>query len=1265
MAISSSTTMIPDDSLYLYNLTLRHATPGLHTCLGQFTGATKKAQELVIAHNTTLQIYSPDLNTGKLATVGKAHECVFATIARIDKIRAVGQSRDLLVITGDSGKLSILEFNRQTLQFQPVLQQTYGKSGQNRLSQGSYLAIDPQGRAICLSALEKNKLIYKIQASPRGLLEVSAPLEASSKNVLTLSITALDTEFDNPVFAAIECDHSEYSAKKAYDPQSSPLHLNYYELDQGLNHVVKKKASMSLPASATHLVPLPGHIRGVLVCCDSYLIYANPTKATRAYIPLPTRQGATSTVITLHVTHRLKKNDFFVLLQSTLGDLFKVTVDYDDDREVIDDIKVSYFDTIPACTSLNVFKSGFLFANVINNDKQFYQFEKLGDDVDESSIFHQVHAMDEIPDPTSHQFQRKPLENLALIDSLDNLCPIIQAEMIQTTHSSTTPINQLVTLSSSCYLKTLTHGIPTNLLVSSPLPMTPNQIYTTKLTRDAANDAYLVLSSLQDSKTLVLSIGEVVEEVEDSLFVIDQATLAVQQVGNSSVVQVYSNGIKHIRQGTDGSKTTSDWFPPAGIQISHTSTNNEQVVIGLSNGEICYFEVDPHDDQLVEYQERLEVTSPITSLAIASSSNEFRKSSFAVVGCLDETIQVVSLQVHNCLEIVSLQALSSRSVSLVMLRSGPHSTYVHIGMENGVYVRTTIDPITGTLSDTRIKYLGTKPVQLSTINNASSLLAVSSSPWVGYQASGDFKLSPLLNIGISTGSSFISEDIGGEGIVGLSGNELVIFSIGDEESGFDPSQDFNVEKLRLRYFPRRMIVDRDEKIKNVSIYVAQSEYGRKERFGEAESEQQEEQENSEQPEDLEVTEATESSKSSKSLKSEETDNPDDPENPDEQQHSPQTGSWASCIQVVDYTSSHHIVQTVELASTDSILSMEKLHFTGSPKGNEFLVVGITTNQRFLPNSHDNSYLYVYRILKKKGLPNKLRFLHKTEVEDAPNALLAFNGKLLVGLGSHLRLYDLGQKQLLRKSSTKLEYITSIQKLMSQGNNRIVLTDARLSTTFAKYDASENRFVVFVDDVMKRQATAIQTLDYDTIVGGDKYCNIWVSRVPRDVSARSDNDWTLVKGQDGFLSGAPARLTNQCEFHVGDIATSFIKGSLVVGGHESVFYTGLQGTIGVLMPLATKPEVELMAKLEDQLRKHFDYNFNPDMEPDHAGYNLLGKDHLKFRGYYNPVKNVIDGDMVEKYYELNGAARVKIAAALDRTPKEIERKIFDLRNRSAF
>ncbi|EGW31299.1 uncharacterized protein SPAPADRAFT_140061 [Spathaspora passalidarum NRRL Y-27907] len=1103
------------DSLHLYNLTLKDSSHYTHTLLGQFHPKDPATQFLVLISPTHIDLVQPNPDTGKLQLIH--HQKVIGVINQASVIRV--EELDHVVVTSDSGNLSVLKFDGT--KFVPAMNIGMTKNGWGRTYPGEFLAVDPSNRCVFTSAVEKNKLIYKVDS------ELSSPLEAHFNGVC-LGVCALDTVYENPCFAVLEMEDQ--------------VALNYYHLDLGLNHIIKSKSD-PIPQDVNYVIGLPGHIGGVLVSGTNWMCIDR--KNERKFFPLPRRKGQ-DTMITSHVLHRLKKNEFFILIQSSLGDLYKVVVEYDNDREVVKDVIVSYFDTIPPCISLNIFKSGFLFANVLNNDKLLYQFEKLGD---ESTT---VIKSSQYPDHTEEvNITLKALDNLALIDIHESLSPILDAKQ--------TPSNMLVL--SSHYLKQVTRGIPTTEIVSTPLPFTPTSVYTTKLTQASVHDSYLVVTSSLASQTLVLSIGEVVEEVPDSKLVTDQHTLSIQQMGKSSLVQVYTNGIRQI-----GHKVT-DWFSPAGITVTHASTNANQVIIAMSNCEVVYFEIDV-DDQLIEYQQRLELTSSITSLAISDT-----RSDVAVIGCADETIQVVSLAESDCLDVKSLQALSANASSLVMIENT-----VHIGMENGVYARTKLD--IKQLKDTRVQYLGSRPVSMSRISvgDTAGVLAISSSAWIGY-THDTWRIMPLLDIDISSAASFNSEDI--EGIVGIHGNELVIFSLGTED-GFDPSHEWTIKKSRLRYTPRRMVVDGEK------VYVIESEYGIKSPYHTQDTDQ-----------DYYDAFGYE-----------------------------RGGPGASCIQVVI---NEEVTQSIELEHT--AISMTKVTFKNQP----CLVVGVTTKQTYLPTSHDECFLYTYKI------GDTLELLHRTKLTIRPTVLIAFNNRVLVASGNHILLYELGQSQLLRKSASVLAYLAQINNVIHIESSRIVITDAHSSSiSYAKFDTGLNQFVGFADDVIKRQVTAIVSVDYDTVISGDKFGNIRVSRVDEEVSKQTDEHWSFIKQSDGLFNSTGSKLKSLASIYVHDTPIKMMKSK------DCIVWTGLMGTIGSFIPLLTTSEVDWLRKLELAMRNQV--------------VNLLEKDHLKSRSYYDPVKCVIDGDLLEMYYSLSMDVKLSIARQVNRSPSEIEKKLENLRNR---
>lgn len=155
--------------------------------------------------------------------------------------------------------------------------------------------------------------------------------------------------------------------------------------------------------------------------------------------------------------------------------------------------------------------------------------------------------------------------------------------------------------------------------------------------------------------TLVLGIGETVEEISDSGFLSTSPTLACGLIGDDSMIQVsarcvsrrfqvYPNGIRHIKSD----KRVNEWRAPARRFITKCALNKRQVVISLNGGEVVYFELDV-SNQLREYSERREMTSDILCMTLAEVPEGELRSRFLCVGLADRTVRVISLDPADCL----------------------------------------------------------------------------------------------------------------------------------------------------------------------------------------------------------------------------------------------------------------------------------------------------------------------------------------------------------------------------------------------------------------------------------------------------------------------------------------------------------------------------------------------------------------------------------------------------------------------------------------
>jgi len=357
--------------------------------------------------------------------------------------------------------------------------------------------------------------------------------------------------------------------------------------------------------------------------------------------------------------------------------------------------------------------------------------------------------------------------------------------------------------------------------------------------------------------------------------------------------------------------------------------------------------------------------------------------------------------------------------------------------------------------------------------------------------------------------------------------------------------------------------------------------------------------------------------------------------------------WASCVQIVDPVTQKKVIHTFNFDVGEAAVSIAAVPFAAQD-GNIYLVVGTGKNVIMSPRSHDGGFIYLFG-LQEDG--KQLHLLHKTKVEEPPMALLPFQGRVLAGVGTSLRLYEPGQKQLLRKAQGEVAP-NIIVGLQAQGS-RVVVSDLAESVIYVVYKPHDNRLIPFADDSISRWTTCSTMVDYETTAGGDKFGNLWLVRCPQKASEEADEEGSgaHLTHERAYLQGTPNRLACMLHFFPGDIPTSMQKCQLVAGGKEVLLWSGLHGTLGCLVPFESREDVDFFQSLEQHLRQE--------------DAPLAGRDHLMYRSYYVPVKGVIDGDLCERFAQLPADKKASIAGELDRSVREVERKVADMRTRVAY
>jgi len=93
-------------------------------------------------------------------------------------------------------------------------------------------------------------------------------------------------------------------------------------------------------------------------------------------------------------------------------------------------------------------------------------------------------------------------------------------------------------------------------------------------------------------------------------------------------------------------------------------------------------------------------------------------------------------------------------------------------------------------------------------------------------------------------------------------------------------------------------------------------------------------------------------------------------------------------------------------------------------------------------------------------------MHKTKVEGIPFCFCSFQGQILAGIGNRIRKYDLGKKQLLKKTEMR-NFQGGINTIQVHSDDRIFCTDLSDSFHVLKFRQGDNQFYEFCDDILPR------------------------------------------------------------------------------------------------------------------------------------------------------------------------------------------------------
>jgi len=492
---------------------------------------------------------------------------------------------------------------------------------------------------------------------------------------------------------------------------------------------------------------------------------------------------------------------------------------------------------------------------------------------------------------------------------------------------------------------------------------------------------------------------------------------------------------------------------------------------------------------------------------------------------------------------------------------------------------------------------------------------------------------------------------------------LRILSVETEGAGLGTEEEaFNSNKVALRYTPRQMCLlaagkgtASQQDSRKIVLAIVESDYndyGMEEKksmgfdpTGAGKSQKKEVKKKAEEGDGMDID--SDDSDEEKEEKKENDDEEEDEEDIEARTtpirgpfpHEP--GHWGSCVRLVDPSNGCNTLDCVEMGRNEAALCCASVRFH-SRGGEALLAVGSVTGMTMHPLNHTASHIILYRVVNGE----RLQLLHKTKVDEGPVLALAhFQGRLLVGIGRTIRLYEMGKRQLLRKC--ELRGIPTMVKTLQAAGDRAFVGDMLQSMHFVRYDPTTNRLVLVANDRIPRPITCQELLDMNTVAVGDKFGNISVLRLPRGADAGAVDVSGTRALWDSSRDDATPKLDTLCTYFVGEVVTGMTRASLVAGGAESLIYVTVTGRIGVLVPFASREDLEFYSQLENSLRTD--------------APRPTGREPQAYRSYYAPVKHIIDGDMCSSFSKLSFDQQKKIADKLDRTVAEVIKRLEDTRN----
>ena len=1268
--------------MYLGNVTIKQSTTVSQSIVGNFIAPNKtdliivkgiSRLELIHIESSISNSLSSSVPPLKLETLISLE--TFSHIRRIAPMKDTYAKKDNIVVLSDSGKIIIFEIDVNNKKFVRINQEIYGKTGCRRITPGEYLAIDNKSRAIMIGGIEKEKFVYIFKEIDNNNLIlnanfeenkniknndtyrkiISSPLEVFTPQHICYDIIAIDVGYTNPIFASIEVKYNntqdwisaDYELNSENEYQKKLL---LYQVEIKNNYIIKL-LQHPIDNSAYSLFPINYEkksnisqnksLQGTfLIFCKGffYLMKIKENKINREEKIFFEKNNNTIMIINKSVYYTQtedndKENDEFNLLcQSQFGNIYHILFKIAQKPfEIYDYFINAIFKCSPGSTM-----------SIIDN----YLF--LGKETSDSEIYLITDNKNINKDEKEKGKEKQSLFvsqniNIKKEMNINSLNSLIDFKYGNYDSSGLQKLYALTGNKDESYLKSLNIKTIYNIsnLSINKIPAQPINIWVIKQNYEDDYHSLAILSFV--NKTLVYEIDhndKTLKEFKNNFFETKLPSLHVSLVKDNTFLQVLPNGILHIKTEK---KTT---FLKSSSTICCASGTNNQLVVGLENKELLYFEFDntlnKPDIKVIGKKINLTEFCPIDEGVF--------KSKYIAICIDDSTINILSLEKDKLFFMASTIKIPDNVASMKIIQNDKHYSHsfmAFVGLTNGVLVMINFSRAPGnTQFQTQIqtKFIGEEELRLYKLNLDSNNINSNSNNNLMYYDSimiCDNKNSFLCRLNEKK-DNYIDYSI-----KKINNKETINYAcnciIKNNETKI-------CENLTLIAQKKNIIVGKiqHDNISPVNIFkllfnpkaiilTLNNNFIILETFREI-------------------------------LENDE--------------------KWNSCLQIISMKNSNCNLLNEIKFDNECITSYFLIENYYANSDKQLLLIATGKNYKSYPiKKYSVAYVYLFDIYLdiKKNYSFTISLKFKDAIESLSTALCEYQNKILCGMYKELILYEIGKEHLLKKSRSNIikEEIISL----STNGDRILALTRRSSIYILKYNEFNALFyIIIADDFYTRYIHKVKFLDYDTIVGSDKFENFFIYRIPKDqYNGNFDSGRHAIKdsmtgfmtnSNDSFLHAASLKLVLMNEIHLGEIITEFqtikIKEDFDNNNEEenensensnnnmntddemdenrikAILYGTLGGGVGMFIQFNKKEDALFFAQMELLLREYID-------EP-------TGRNIMMAKSQYIPVKNIIDFSLIYEFFNIEPSLQKKIAEELgDKPVNDIKNKISEIRN----